>query len=62
MTLRAFLIAVMLMAGITPAMAKPLPCWLVKSAIVMTGSEKEALARGYSKAEVAAARRKCLGK
>ena len=61
--MRAFLIATILMAGTTPAIAKPIPCWLVKAAITLTGSEeaaeKEALARGYTKPQIEDARRRC---
>jgi hypothetical protein len=46
------------------ALSSPdIPCWKVKDAVAMlgeAGAEKEALARGYSKEQIEAARRKCL--
>jgi hypothetical protein len=61
---RSILIVAMLMAGMVPAIAKPIPCWLVKAAITLTGSEeaaeKVAIEKGYTKDQVAMARRKCL--
>lgn len=47
----------------SPAFADTIPCWKVKAAVAMMGeaaAEKEALARGYTKEQIAEARRKCL--
>jgi triacylglycerol esterase/lipase EstA (alpha/beta hydrolase family) len=60
----ASMIVIAAMLAATPAIAKPIPCWMVKAAIVMTGSEdgaeREALAHGYTREQIAEARRKCL--
>jgi hypothetical protein len=45
--------------------ASPIPCWKVKAAVEVlgeAGAEKEALARGYTKEQVAEARKRCLAK
>lgn len=60
----AFFIMLFSVSSIEPIEAKALPCYLVKAAILVTGSEeaaaKVAIQRGYSQADVEAARRKCL--
>jgi len=47
----------------TPALAKQIPCWKVEAAVAVLGeaaAEREAIARGYTREQIAEARRKCL--
>lgn len=61
--MRVMLIVAMLLAGISPAAAKRIPCLLVLAAIKWTGSEdaamKLAASRGYTQVQIDEARRRC---
>ncbi len=64
--MRIILVIAMLLAGVIPASARQIPCYLVGIAIKWTGSEAAAIqlatSRGYSQVRINEALKRCAKK